>query len=54
MVFLSGLANDDRDASASLRFLWRAVRAYPLIAVYPRFIRCLHLALAGAVGLRRG
>ena len=45
MVFLAGVANDNRDSKSALRFLKRALAEKSTIAISPRFIRCLQLAL---------
>ncbi len=52
MCFLASLVNDNRQSSAALAYLKRAVTKHPTIAVYPRFVRCLQLAILHAVRAR--
>ncbi len=49
MCFLASLANDNGESPAALAYLKRAVTEYPIIAVYPRFVRCLQLAILNSV-----
>ena len=49
MTFLASLAHDNRQSAAALGYLRRAVARYPIITFYPRFVRCLQLAILNAI-----
>lgn len=53
MLILASQANENRQSSAALGYLRRAVTTYPVIVFHPRFLRCLRLAILNAI-LRRG
>ncbi len=44
MVFLAGIANDNHDSKAALRFLRRALLEKSTMGFSPRFIRCAQIA----------
>jgi glycosyltransferase involved in cell wall biosynthesis len=51
MIFLTGIANDNRLPRVAMRYLARALVAHPGMVVSPRFLRCFQLAIRN--GLRR-
>ena len=46
MVFLAGIANDNHDSKAAVRFLLRALAEKPTMGFSPRFFRCMQIAAA--------
>ncbi len=46
MLFLAGIANDNHDSKAAVRFLLRALAEKPTMGFSPRFFRCMQITAA--------
>jgi glycosyltransferase involved in cell wall biosynthesis len=44
MVFLAGIANENREVGLAFDYLWRALKIYPVVVGYPKFLRSFQLA----------